>query len=451
MQMREKRFAFSQTGSPQGLFVAGVITYLLLCMFLMIFLPPLPIIAHLIIVLGIWMLWRWPVGLIALILLLTPFQPLPTLALKAFGYDGLVALSSLKEIGMLGAVCVLAWRRRFKIQRIDILILGLLGWALLVSLAQPNPLTWIGLKDDFDFILPFYAGRLILLDEKWVKYGLWVAAFVACLGLIEFFFLGSGPRMLLLGITDPSDLVTSYRATYFSGLRATSTLNSPLEFGAFCGTALLLLASFYRGLSRKYVVPATLLTAGLIASLTRMAWLALIVGLLVIAFRTGQKLRFTLAVALGVCVFLLAIVPLLHFEDFISSTTNAYDPSLENHYSSVKAGVSFTLNNPLGVGAGLVGPRAAARNPSAMEVESSVILFGMAYGWLGFVLFLAFWSEMAICLRRNTSTWGIAASAVGLGMFCMLVVSALHIEFALNSWVLTLLGFGIQESALHPT
>jgi len=397
----------------KGLITVGIVTYLLLCVFLMVFLPPLPILVHLLLLVGIYAAWHWPVGLIAFILLFTPFQPLPTLALTAAGFHWVVALSSLKEIGMLGASCVLAWRNGLRLTRLDFLLLSLLGWAMLVSLARTNPFTWIGLKDDFDFVIPFYAGRLILLDKRWIKSGLWLGAIVAAIGLVEFFFVGIVGRMLLLGLTDPKELEVSFRATYFSGFRAASTLASPLEFGGFCATVLLLFASFYRHLSWKYVIPAMLLAGGLIVSLTRMSWLAVLVGLVVIAVRTGQKLRLLAVFGVGTFVVLLAVVPFLHLEDFTSSTQRGYDPSLEGHVSSLEQKSSFVLKHPLGVGAGVVGPRAAARNPAALEVESAFLLFGMAYGWPGFVLFAAFW----ICLLytspspRDLSTSRMPSSA----------------------------------------
>jgi len=445
-QSRVARIGTLHDSGSRVLVTVGIVTYLLLSGFLMIFFPPFPILAHLLLLLGAFVMWRWPVGLIAFILFLTPFQPLTFLALKAMGFDWVILLSSLKEIGMLGACCVLAWRNGLKLTNLDFLLLSLFGWATLISLARASPFTWIGLKDDFDFVIPFYAGRLILLDERWIKSALWLGAVVAAIGLVEFFFVGIEGRMLLLGLTDPTALEVSFNATYFSGFRAASTLASPLEFGGFCATVLLVFASYCRHLSWIYVMPAIILAGGMIVSLTRMSWLAVLVGLVVIAICTGQKLRLLIVVGISALVMLLVVVPLLQLEDFVSSTRKGYDPSLDTHFSSVKDGASFILSHPMGVGAGLVGPRAVARKPNALTVESAFLQYGMAYGWLGFLLFTTFWVGILMKLWKNSSAVGVGAAAVAFGMCSMLLFSTLHMEFGLNSWVFTLLGCGVHEA-----
>jgi hypothetical protein len=434
----------SRDGSLSKAFiVTGIATYLLACAFLAIFLPPLPILAHLLVLAGIYTAWRWPVGLIAIILLVAPFQPLPTLALQASGHQWVVALSAFKEIGMLCAAGVLAWRSRLKLGMLDLMLVALVGWAVLISLMHADAFTWIGLKDDFDFVIPFYAGRLILLNKTWIRSGLWIASVVAVLGLIEFFWIGLAPRMLLLGLSDTATLASSYTATGFSGFRAASTVSGPLEFGALCAVALLCFASYYRELSWKYLVPAALLAGGLIVSITRMAWLAVLVGLIVIAVRTGQRVRLLSLVGISAFAMLLVIVPTLGLQDFIAATQNGYDPSEQGHVSDLQDKILFVLSHPLGVGAGVVGPRALDRDSKALHVESAYLQIGMAYGWPGILLFPAFLIGIVMKLWKNTSDIGIAGTAVAFGLFLMYFFSPIHSAFEVNSWAWALIGCGV--------
>lgn len=105
----------------------------------------------------------------------------------------------------------------------------------------------------------------------------------------------------------------------------------------------------------------------------------------------------------------------------------------------------YVLLHPLGEGAGSVGPRAAERNSKALEVESSFLMFGIAYGWPGLLLFSGFYLAVAFTLLRKRSTAGLAASAVAVAMACMMMFSPIHVEFPLNSWVWVLLGFAVRE------
>jgi O-antigen ligase len=251
--------------------------------------------------------------------------------------------------------------------------------------------------------------------------------------------------MLLTGITDTADLASSYTATGFSGFRAASTLSGPLEFGAFCAIALLLFASFYRELSWKYSIPGMLIAGGLIASVTRMAWLAVLTGLLVIAVRTRQMRRLLTVLGVGALVVLLLIVPSLGLQDFIAATQKGYDPSAEGHVADLVDRYSFVLSHPLGVGAGMVGPRALDRESKALHVESAYLQIGMAYGWAGILLFATFVVRILTKLWKNSSDMGIAAVVVALAMSIMYFFSPIHTPFELNTWAWTLLGFGVRE------
>jgi hypothetical protein len=429
---------------PAFLWFAGL-TYLLICIILLVFLPPWLVIAQASLSLGIYLAWRWPTGVIAAILLLAPLQPLSAMILKAAGFEWVTAASSLKELGLLAAVIVLAGRARIHLAALDFILLALFSWAVLVSCLQSNSDTLISLKDDFDFLLSFYAGRLILLNKGWIRAGLWTAGAVAFLGMIEFFVIGPEMRMLLMRVTDPAELAASFRAESFSGIRAASTLASPLEFGGYCAVGLIVFAAFHQELGEKYLLPALLLACGLLISLTRMAWLGAFLGLSLVAVRQRRILQLAL---IGVGAALLAgvtLVPYLDLDDYVTRTLSGAEQSERGHALSLAEKSEYVLAHPLGQGAGSVGPRAADRNSKALEVESTFLMFGIAYGWPGLLLFSGFYLAVVLMLLPKCSTMGLAASAVAVAMGCMLMLSPIHIEFPLNSWVWVLLGFATGE------
>lgn len=455
MQVDNRQFAHASTPPPPpashdqlrtaSLAIAGI-AYFFVCVLMLIGLPAVAVIALAAVLMGIYVSWRWPAGVVATILLLAPLQPLATVVGKAAGYDWVTAASSLKELGLLAAVLTLARRVRIKLLALDYILLGLAAWAAATSCLQSNPDTLLSLKDDFDFALAFYAGRLIALDRRWIRVGLWTAGIISLLGLIEFFVIGPELRMLLVGVTDPSQLFTSFRADSFSGLRAASTLASPLEFGAYCAVALVVFAAFHRDLGKGDWLPALLVAAGMMFSLTRMAWAGAFLGLALVAYRQGRLLRLALA---GSSLLLLAgitLVPYLDLDDYMKRTFSGREQSERGHLASLAEKSEYVLAHPLGSGAGSVGPRAAERNSKALEVESAFLMFGIAYGWPGLALFCCFYAALAFRLFRQHSTMGLAASAVVVAMGCMLMVSPIHVEFPLNSWVWLLLGSAIGDS-----
>jgi len=395
-------------------------------------------------------IFRWPVAVIGVILFVAPFLPLPLLSLKLYGTQGVQALSASKEVGLLAAALVLGRRQRLSLQTMDWVMLALIVWATSLSMMLSIPSMWIGLKDDFGFVISYLVGRAISLDRLWVKVGLWIAGIVAALALLEFFVLGIGPRILLMNLRDPVEL-TSFKADFFGGFRASSTLGGPLEFGGFCAIVLLIFASFYRQLPKKYWLLGALVFLGLLSSATRMAALGLVLGCMYIAVRTNEKLRFAALLFVFAISVAGVMLPLMGLEGFLKATLSGEDSSLSSHSLSIREKSAYVLTHPLGSGAGTVGPRAAARDPNSLEVESGYLLFGMEYGWLGFFLFLAFCGWMLFHLARDESNFGVAACSVLIAMLTMLTFTPIHMEFGLNSWAWVIIGSGLRPRSLTTT
>jgi hypothetical protein len=274
---------------------------------------------------------------------------------------------------------------------------------------------------------------------------MWMAGIIALLGLVEFFVIGPGLRMLLLRVSDPAELAASFQAESFSGMRAASTLASPLEFGAYCAIGLIVFAAFHQELGKKYLLPALLLACGLLVSLTRMAWLGTFLGLGLVAYRQRRTLRLALTGMVVLLVALVTLVPYLDLDDYVKRTLSGAEQSERGHAVSLVEKSEYVLAHPLGDGAGSVGPRAAERNSKALEVESAFLMFGIAYGWPGLALFCGFYLAVMLGLVRKNSTSGLAASAAAVAMAAMMMLSPIHVEFPLNSWVWVLLGFATGE------
>jgi hypothetical protein len=433
------------------LFVASILTCLLLCAILTVALSSFWAFTPLLIAALFYSIFRWPVAVIAGVLFFMPFLPLLLLALKASGVPWAQAVSSSKELALLAAAIVLVWRQEFKLEKVDILLIGMFVWAVIISLLQPTSSMWIGLKDDFDFALAFLVGRVIMLSPRWIKTGLWIAGVVAVLGLVEFFFLGIGPRLFLMRISDPADIPVSLKADFFEGVRAGSTLGGPLEFGGFCAVVLLVFAGLYRELPKTYFVLALLIALGLVSSVTRMAGLGLTLGIIFIAVLTGQKLR--LAAVTLVCVVLMSavIIPRMGLQGLFEATLAGQDSSLESHRTSVLEKTRYLLSHPLGLGAGSVGQRAATRDPNALEVESAYLQFGIEYGWLGLSLFIVFCGALFFKLLQADSNFGRASCAVIIAILTMYAFSTIHMEFGLNSWAWVIIGSGVRPRGLTTT
>ena len=429
------------------LYVASSLSLLFLLALLSPFVPLGVLLAPLGVIGLFTVIYRWPAGVIAAAALVAPFQPLPTLALHAAGYGWVTAVSSAKEIGMVLATIVLLWRHGIKWKAVDYILLALVAWVVLISVLLPN-FSPIGVKDDLDFVIPFFAGRALYRVHalNWAKVGLWTAALVSALGAFEFFVLGIGPRLLLLGLSDPADLPASFRADQFSGYRAASTLASPLEFAGLCAVILLVFATYHRQLPRKYWIAALVIALGLVLSITRMAWLAAFLGLAFIAVKTGQVKKLMLIGALSGVIVLAVLLPRLGLSDFLASTVRGQDTSLRGHEQSLTDKFDYVLSHPFGSGAGTVGVRAEARNPTAQHVESVYLQLGMEYGWPALLLSILFAGSACATLAWHRSPAAIAGTAVALAMVTMYAFSTLHLEFPVNAWGWLIVGIALSHS-----
>lgn len=118
------------------------------------------------------------------------------------------------------------------------------------------------------------------------------------------------------------------------------------------------------------------------------------------------------------------------------------DPSLGGHSSSLEEGIQALVQNPFGVGLGLVGPR--ARNlDTSYHVESFWLLIGLESGIVVLVLFVIL---MVFLARRSvaakTDLGFLAAAALAASLVSQLVLPTLQ-EGAVSFLLWTIVGLSL--------
>jgi len=424
--------------------------FVVLCFFLHIFLPARLILIPVagLLVLGI--AWKFPKTCLLMLLVLLLVQPMALLVMKFLQMPDtwVAAVSAVKEAGMATVLLSLVLDRSSRLTVPDIFLVGLLLLALISGVSSSTPDMFIGLKDDFDFVLAYGVGRVLITDEQQqfacVRLGLVAIAVVAALGVVEFIFLGPAPRMLLEGLSSADQLSPTFGAEAFHGYRAASTLTSPIELGHICTIALLFFVAYRHLLKWPYWIAAVITAAGLIVSVTRSAWMGAVIGLCLIAVRVRQKLKLALLLLAAICALFIA-APLVGISDFLSITLKGKEPSLQGHMKSLSDMTRYVVDHPLGSGPGSAGVRAVEREPNAPIAESSYLHFGLEYGLAGTLLFAAFCASVIIYTLRDGSTFGIAASAVALAFTVIYAFVSPPIDFPGATWTWLPIGLAIRS------
>ncbi len=269
---------------------------------------------------------------------------------KFFGLPHMTLVSACDKEIVLLLLTYLLWRRnRFKCTVPD--------WFLLVCFALAAIRTafsgtLVGLASGFDFMIPYAVGRVAVLTKKqeqlWARYAVWIVAVLSVLGMVEVFVFGEGPRTLLyLAIdseTEGGGLTSPFHGVGFVGLREAATMVGPNGFGALCMIALIIWWVYCR-----HPLPAVMIAAGLICSVTRSAWLGVAATIPLLAVLMGQKKRLLLYGAIALTLFAIAI-PVLGLTDYIYLNKTGQDTSAEWHQrcNYRRSGVWF--EHPFGSG-----------------------------------------------------------------------------------------------------
>jgi hypothetical protein len=387
------------------------------------------------------MVVRRPTFALGILLAQMPFNYLGIMLGYFFGLPLMTLFSSFKDIGLLLVSCVLWKKNGLRLCTADKFLAGFVLLAVFHTLAGGGILK--GLQYDLEFVLPYFAGRVAILSlrqqEFWARVAVWIIAVVAVLGMIEVFFLGPGPRTIFYtSLSGEEELSAPFHAGGFEGLRASSTMVGPLEFATLCMVGLIIWWVY-----SKNPLPAGLIAAGLICSVTRSATLGTAGAISLLAYRLNQGKRFLVYSIVGV-LLLLAAIPIVGLNDYLSISAKAQDLSAETHRNEILEGVRYVIIHPLGTGPGSVGPLAFQRNPDALQIEDTYLAFSAQYGFFTAICFIGFlWSAFRSVWRNNTRL-GHLATGILVGFSLVMVVLLIHQDFRLACWVWFPVGLAIN-------
>jgi hypothetical protein len=301
-----------------------------------------------------------------------------------------------------------------------------------------------GLRHDLLFVAAYFLGRCLGPLPRGV--GWWVlgaAAAVAAFGLVEEYAVSldwwrhSGAKgwfrnQLGFDYHGLSGLPENF--VYNLGndrivRRLVSTFLGPLATAYMLCVALLLAAAW----RRRWAWPLALLCfAGLLWTYSRSTWIALAVGLVVLAFVQRRLLPVLAAVvALGVCAGYAAafphVAPRAHFtpaelvvqheraKGQPNEQSLANDASTRSHWRNLREGLETVFEHPQGYGLGNSGSTAARFEVKLKAGESTYTEVGADSGLVGLLLFVAFQAALLARLRHR-SAWIAASLAAVLAL-----------------------------------
>ena len=411
-----------------------------------LFVPPLAVVAALLVAASLWVMFRYPMSVLGSLLAFMPIDYMVIEFGKFLGLPGMTVVSACtKEVPLLLLLFIL-WRRNgFKAAAPDWFLLALFTMAVVRTLFDGQYST---LALDFDFLIPYAVGRVALLTVKqeslWARRAVWIVAVLSVLGMIEVFILGPGPRTVLYLATDADtagkSLTASFGATGFGGMREASTMVGPPYFAALCMIALIFWWVYCRN-----PLPSFMIAAGLLCSVTRSAWLGTALAILVLAVMMEQKKRLALYAALALAMFVAAI-PVLGLKDYLLATKTGEDSSVEGHRETLKEGVDYITDNPFGGGNAKVGTAGARTSNNAPLLESSYLMTAGEYGILAMFCFIAFLLSVMHLAWRQQSRLGYAVIGILIGIGVAMTVLKLHNDRRMACWLWFPIGLVVRSS-----
>jgi len=394
----------------------------------------------------LWLAFRYPMVGLGGVLGFMPIYPLAFLLAKFFGPSYIGLLEGCDRLVMLLFTYIL-WRRNgIKFTVPDWLLLVCFGLAL-IRLAFSG--TLIGLLTDFNFLIAYAAGRVTVLtaeqEKRWVRRAVWLVAVLSLLGMTEVFLIGEGPRTVLYlsaanGGTAGQSLDAAFHADQYFGLRESATMFGPLQFAPLCMMALIVWWVYSRN-----PVPAALIAAGLICSVTRSAWIGTVVAISVLALLAGEGKRLFRYAVLALALFAIAI-PVLGLSDYLFSMRTGQDPSEQSHQESLIGGLEYSLAHPLGIGPGNLGKWAVKEAKNAVGIEDSYLTIAAEYGIPALLCFLGFLISVLRVLWRQRTQPAYVAIGVVVGFGAVMMFVALHDVFPLACWLWFPVGLAIRSS-----
>jgi hypothetical protein len=425
---------------------SSLVLVLIFGAFLCIFVPPLMVLLGFVAVAYLWAIARYPLSFAGAML---AFMPMDYMAIefgKFFGLPSMTVVSAFtKEIPLLLLIFVL-WRRNgFKPTLPDWFLFGFLAFAAVRTALDGTLLT---LATDIQFALPYSLGRVAVLSTAqeglWARRAVWIVGILSILGMSEIFIFGAGPRAALYaateGVSQGGNLSPAFYGQGFGGMREASTMVGPPSFAALCMIALIVWWVYGRSL-----LPAAMVAAGLLCSVTRSSWLGTALAIFVLGIIMNQKKRLLRYAAVALMLFAAAI-PILGLGDYLSGTSTGKDESAQNHRRSILTGLKYIGENPFGGGNLKIGPRSAGANDNALVVETTYLEFAAEYGVVAFLIFLGFMLSALRLAWRQQSQLGYVAVGILIGLGLAMTVLILHDDRRLACWEWFPVGLAVRSS-----
>ena len=424
---------------------SGVAFVLILAASLSLIVSPLLVLATLGAAVFLWTIVRRPTTVLGIVL---AFMPLDFMAIalgKFFNLPHMTLVSlCTKEIPLFLLAVVLLRRNGFRPTSPDWWLLGSFFIACARTLFGG---TWVALWTDFNFVLPYFIGRMTILSEvqerAWAKCAVWIAATLSILGLVEVFIIGDGPRTLLYlaldtGGTQGGKLTASFSGEGFTGLREAATMVGPNSFGVLCMLALILWWIYLRN-----PLPAGMVATGLICCVTRADWIGTAASISVLAVIMGQRKRFLRYAVLALILFVMSI-PLLGLGDYLFLSKAGQDLSTEYHQERIVEGLKYAIDHPFGGGNTKLSPVAIVEDSNITVFETTYPYFAAAYGAAAALTFIGFLFSALHCLWRRHDQLSYAAIGMIIGISVVMVFTLPLNDRRLAYWAFFPIGLAVR-------
>jgi hypothetical protein len=400
-------------------------------------------------------IWTKPTTVLVILMILLPFQSLAMRVLQVemgLSDNMILFISMWKEFVLLVLILRSIQSGWIRVNSIDVLIVlyALLSFAY-VFVSDGLLIGLYGFRGAVEpFAFYFLARKASITPtglKRVLKYLFIVATVVTIFGFVQAYVLG---EPFLWKYKAEEHVLSSSHTARVTGrliIRASSTFTSPNHLGMYLAILVLLGIGILneQKLTRKEIAVIGAFVVGLLISLSRSAWLALLVGFFSM-FGLRRRIKKRMLVAM-IVLALLVLPAAIHFNVFerVIETISFEDPSAAGKLPSILNGVKFVLQNPLGIGTGMAGPR-SSRFGDILEyhAENFYVLMAMEIGVVGLFLYLALMWMVVLQLRRcyfqvrdplyKGVTLGTLAAVMGASTGAMFIPSLQEIVVAAFIW-----------------
>jgi hypothetical protein len=237
--------------------------------------------------------------------------------------------------------------------------------------------------------------------------------------------------------------------------RAFATLRGPNDYGAYLILPLVIVIAYLVKIRDK-VLLGLIVTAGIVVSASRSAWVGAVVAIAAALVDAKQMLtrKMMLLGSIGITLIIVGLlfassIPAVRLAVFHSSPTDSSltEGSTDKHWAATMAGVDRVLDNPLGCGAGCAGP-ASFYGDHPQISENYYVQVAETYGVAGLLIWLTVFGLVMYRLWRHDEKLSTVLFAVGAAY--AVIGLWLHVwsddPLSLTWWCLAGLVIGISTS-----